>query len=283
MSHVFFFQLFTSQSKYRSHKCKCWCAFCLGIRRPLFSLAHSIACRCINLLTKSRYSWWRFGILCFANVYVKQSAREGWLEGELEEFVIHLKLRDIKNFMIMIFYACCHIGQTHLILLEFRSANLGFTRSSPKVIYNRTIQNTAALRTIDWPSSVLCLGAKWNEILICLSLSEWAIDDFRFTFAIFGMTQSRWTSLIWSPCAETNSVSNLMAHKFVENSPVAITGFRMLIDASTGSTAAIFFRISSILAATWNDIQLEEQMISYQLSNDIAIRKNIELTSLCDL
>lgn len=74
-----------------------------------------------------------------------------------------------------------------------------------------------------------------------------------------------------------------MAHKFVENSPVAITGFRMLIDASTGSTVAIFFRISSILAATWNDIQLEEQMISYQLSNDIAIRKNIELTSLCDL
>lgn len=42
---------------------------------------------------------------------------------------------------------------THLTLLALRSANLGLTFSSPITKYNLTIQNTAALRTIDSSTS----------------------------------------------------------------------------------------------------------------------------------
>lgn len=52
----------------------------------------------------------------------------------------------------------------YLILLELSSANFGLTRSSPNVIYNLTIQNTAAFRTIDCVSSVRCISIeKRNE------------------------------------------------------------------------------------------------------------------------
>lgn len=50
---------------------------------------------------------------------------------------------------------CQHV-LVYLILLELSSANFGLTRSSPNVMYNLTIQNTAAFRTIDCVSSVRC-------------------------------------------------------------------------------------------------------------------------------
>lgn len=44
----------------------------------------------------------------------------------------------------------------YLILLALRSENFGFTFSSPITEYNLTIQNTAALRTIDSSTSANC-------------------------------------------------------------------------------------------------------------------------------
>lgn len=159
--------------------------------------------------------------------------------------------------------------RTYLILLELSSANFGLTRSSPNVIYNLTIQNTAAFRTIDCVSSVryfsllLLLsfrrGQNQTEKCFIRSIDIWHMCECEIkknvwrracTFAIFGITLSKCISVILSPWYDTNSNSNLIAHKLVGNSPVAMTGFKILMVPSTGSTAAIRFRISSILTVT---------------------------------
>lgn len=67
----------------------------------------------------------------------------------------------------------------------------------------------------------------------------------KLTLAIFGIKISRWWSLKSFPCWSARSRNIFKAHRLLGNEPVAITGFRMLMDASTGRTAAILEMMTS--------------------------------------
>lgn len=107
-----------------------------------------------------------------------------------------------------------------LTLLGFSTDSFGLTFSSPRTKYSLTMQKTAALRTID-----------------CVSSAD---------RARLGNTMSKWASVISEPWCSVTSSRILMAHKFVGNSPVAITGLTMLMDRSRGKDGAILGIIESI-------------------------------------
>lgn len=125
-----------------------------------------------------------------------------------------------------------------------------------------------------------CKRIKLIEFLVCNCWKSEAV-----TFAIFGITVSTWISEMWSLWYDTNSDSSFIAHKFVGKSPVAMTGFSMLMVPSTGKTWAIGTKISSIFAATyvnWTNTAQRLNRFLHKMESQYSVCI-FKLTSLCVL